>query len=820
MDDTISWLRDRPYYEGQIVDQRTVPGRDARTADCEIADRLAGVLEDQSITDLYTHQVDAIEAVRGGENVVLATETASGKSLAYTVPAFERALDRRATTLYVAPQVALINDQTETLSELAQGLGFASGVSVAQYTGRQSKSEKEAIRERQPTVLLTTPDMLHYGILPHAHRLWDWFFQRLETVVVDEVHGYRGVFGSHVSLVMRRLQRIAERFDAGGDSSESNGRRGDSATAGGPEWVCCSATIGNPVEHAAAVTGQPEPSFALVDEDASASGPRHWLLWNPPEYEGDGWGSGRRKSNHVETKQLFVDLVERGLQTVVFAGSRQTAERYASDSADELRSRGEHALADSVGAYQAALTDDRRRELEQGLQSGDLRGVWSTSALELGVDVGGLDAVLLDGYPGTRMRAFQQAGRAGRGTDPALVALVGGEDQLDQYVLRNPDALFETGAEQAVTNPENEQLLPNHVHAAACENWLSPDDDRHFGETFPDVVADLESAGKLDRRQTDQGMRWLGNGSPHHEMNLRTVDDGEVKLVANGDVIAKLSVEDALRDAYPGAIYHHQGRRYEVTDLDLDAGVAELDRTWADYFTRVLHDKTITVEADLAERRLPTREDVPVRFASVTMRKQITGYERRDGSSGEVLGQRSLDLPETTLETKALYHTVPSDIESEIRQGAYGAESDSGGGSESGSGGGGGGQHGDAATDGGSEPGDFPGSIHAAEHAMISMFPFEYLCDRGDIGGLSTPRHPHTGEPTIFIYDGYPGGIGLTRAGYHDIGPLMDTTLSMLTSCDCADGCPACVQSPHCGNANDPLDKHGAIHLLDGLVAQ
>jgi DEAD/DEAH box helicase domain-containing protein len=773
VDDTIAWLRDRPYYEGQIADERTVPGRAPLTADCDIDSRVASVLDGEGITDCYAHQTASIDATRAGENVVLATETASGKSLAYTVPAFERALDRRATTLYIAPQVALINDQTETLSELGQGLGFASGVSVAQYTGRQSKSEKEAIRERQPTVLLTTPDMLHYGILPHAHRLWDWFFQRLETVVVDEVHGYRGIFGSHVALVMRRVQRLAERFDSD------------------PEWVCCSATIGNPVEHAAGVTGQPESSFALVDEDTSASGPRHWLLWNPPEYDGgDGWGSGRRKSSHTETKRLFVDLVEKGLQTVVFAGSRQTAERYASDSADELRDRGRHDLADSVGAYQAALTDEKRRDLESRLQSGDLRGVWSTSALELGVDVGGLDAVLLDGYPGTRMRAFQQAGRAGRGTDPALVVLVGGEDQLDQYVLRNPETLFEKPAEKAVTNPENDQLLPDHVLAAAGENWLSPGDDRHFGATFPDVVSTLESAGKLDRRTTDEGVRWLSNGRPHHDMSLRTVDDREVKLVAKGDVIAKLPFEDALRDAHPGAIYHHQGRRYEVTDLDLSTGVAELDRTWADYYTRVLHDKTITVESDLQERPLPTREDVPVRFASVTMRKQITGYERRDSSSGEVLGQRPLDLPETTLSTKALYYTVPRDLEREILAGEYG--------------------NGDTE--------DFPGSIHAAEHAMISMFPFEYLCDRGDIGGLSTPEHPHTGEPTIFIYDGYPGGIGLNRAAYDDVAALMDTTLSMLRSCDCADGCPACVQSPHCGNANDPLDKHGAIHLLDGLT--
>ena len=790
MDETIRWLQGRPYYEGQITERRTMPGREATFADVDLDSRLASALESKGIERLYDHQARAVSAVRDGDNVVLATPTASGKSVGYTVPAFERALDERATTLYIAPQVALINDQEETLSDLAHGLGFASGVSVAQYTGRQDRKEKEAIRDRQPTVLLTTPDMLHYGIMPHGHRLWDWFFERLETVVIDEVHEYRGVFGSHVSLVFRRLQRICERFDAD------------------PDWVCCSATIGNPVDHAATVTGQPADSFDLVTEDTSATGPTHWLCWNPPEYgDGEGFGSGRRRSNHVETKRLFVDLVTKGHQTVVFTQSRQVAERYATDSASDLRDRGEHDIARSVEAYQAALTDERRGEIEDGLDSGEIRGVWSTNALELGVDIGGLDAVLLDGYPGTRMRAFQQAGRAGRGTDPALVALVGGEDQLDQYVLRNPDALFETGAEQAVTNPENEQLLPDHVHAAACENWLSPDDDRHFGERFPDVVADLESAGSLDRRQTDQGIRWLGTGSPHHEMNLRTVDDREVKLVAKGDVIATLPFEDALRDAHPGAIYHHQGRRYEVTDLDLATGVAELSRTWADYFTRVLHDKTITVEADLDERRLPAREDVSVRFASVTMRKQITGYERRDGSSGEVLGQRALDLPETTLETKALYHTVPSELEAQIRRGAYGPDVGSGDG-----------QSGDAATDGGA--GDFPGSIHAAEHAMISMFPFEYLCDRGDIGGLSTPLHPHTDEPTIFVYDGYPGGIGLTRAGYHDIGPLMDTTLSMLRSCDCADGCPACVQSPHCGNANDPLDKHGAIHLLDGLTGE
>jgi len=774
VDETIRWLQGRPYYEGQITERRTMPGREATFADVDLDSRLASALESEGIDRLYDHQARAVSAVRDGDNVVLATPTASGKSVGYTVPAFERALDERATTLYVAPQVALINDQEETLSDLAHGLGFASGVSVAQYTGRQDRKEKEAIRERQPTVLLTTPDMLHYGIMPHGHRLWDWFFERLETVVVDEVHEYRGVFGSHVSLVFRRLARLCERFDAD------------------PDWVCCSATIGNPVDHAATVTGQPTASFDLVTEDTSATGPTHWLCWNPPEYgDGEGFGSGRRRSNHVETKRLFVDLVTKGHQTVVFTQSRQVAERYATDSASDLRDRGEHEIARSVEAYQAALTDERRGEIEDGLDSGEIRGVWSTNALELGVDIGGLDAVLLDGYPGTRMAASQQGGRAGRGTDPSLVAMVAGEDQLDQYLMAHPRDFFDEEPEEAIANPENEHLMPDHVRAGARETWLQPDDDDHFGDPFPDIVADLTESGDLDRRNTDAGLRWLysGEGSPQHEMSLRTVGDREVQLRdrRNGNRIAELSFADALRDAHPGAVYHHQGQDYEVVDLDLRSDVADLAPVRPNYYTQVLHDKTITVEEDRREQVLPTHDDVTVRFADVSMRKQITGFERYDRQSGEPIGQETLDLPETTLETEALYFTVPDAVETDIR----------------------------VAGDG---PDAFPGAIHAAEHGMISLFPLSFLCDRRDVGGLSTPLHPHTDCATVFVYDGYPGGVGLTERAYETVVDLMGRTLGMLRDCPCESGCPACVQSPHCGNANDPLEKDLAADLLAALV--
>jgi DEAD/DEAH box helicase domain-containing protein len=767
VDETVGWLRERPYYEGQIRAHEVLDGGAARFEDVTLDSRLEDALQSRDIDRLYAHQAQTIDAVRSGEDVVLATETASGKSLAYTVLAFERAMERRATTLYLAPQVALINDQTETLSGLAADLGFGSGVTVEQYTGRQSRSEKQAIRNRQPTVLLCTPDMLHYGLLPHARRLWKWFFERLETVVVDEVHEYRGVFGSQVSLVFRRLARLCAEFGAD------------------PEFVCCSATIGNPVEHAATVTNRNRDSIRLVDTDDSESGPTHWLFWNPPEYGEDGWGSGRRRSSHTETERLFCDLVVRGHQTLVFTGSRQTAERYATESGKRLRERGEHDLVDSIEAYQAALTDDRRRAIEAGLQSGDVRGVWSTNALELGVDIGGLDAVILDGYPGTRMAAHQQAGRAGRGSDPSLVAFVAGEDQLDQYLMSNPAAFFDGDPEKAVTNPENDRLMPGHVRSAADESWLRPEADRHFGERFPEVVADLTDEGALSRRETDEGVRWLNNGSsPQHEMGLRTIDDRQIRLRGpNGETIAELSFDDALRDAHPGAIYHHQGRTYEVTDLDLGTNVAQLQTTWADYFTRVLHEKTITVEEDIAAQELDTRPDVSVKFAETEMRKQITGFQRFDASTGESLRAEELDLPETSLRTRALYFALPDDAAHALEAG-----------------------------------GDLPGGIHAAEHAMISMLPTTVLCDRRDVGGLSTPLHPHTDAATIFIYDGYPGGVGLTRTAYEDAEGLMATTRDMLAGCPCDDGCPGCVQSPHCGNANDPLDKALASELLDRLL--
>jgi len=769
-------------------------GREATIADCDRHPRVERALAARGIDGLYRHQVAAVEAIRAGRNVVLATPTASGKSLAYTVPAFERALSGERA-LYLAPQRALVNDQHESLSRFADDLGFGPRVEVDRYTGSMSDAEKRAVRDREPQIVLCTPDMLHYALLPWAGKLWEWLFSTLSTVVVDEVHEYRGVFGSQVALLLRRFARICERHGSA------------------PEYVCCSATIGNPREHAAAVTGQPETSFSSVEDDASATGPRHWLFWNPPpkgdradaggdgaadsrtedrsvdasdENEGGATG-GRRRSPHVEAAKLFCELVAGGHQTLVFTGSRQGAERYAEMSAERLRGRGEPELASGVAAYQAALPDDRREAIEEGLNEGRVRGVWSTSALELGIDVGGLDAVILDGYPGTRMSARQRAGRAGRGTDPALVVLVGGNDALDQYLMENPAAFFDEPPERAVVNPRNRDLLPDHVRCAAEEAWLAPDDDERFGAPFREAVADLTEAGDLDRRRTRDGLRWLydGGGSPQQATSLRSIDDREIRLVdrRREDVVARLGLSDALRDAHPGAVYHHQGRTYEVVDLDVDRGRALLDRVTVDYHTRALREKSVDVLRDRDARTVA--DGLEVRFADVRIRETVTGYLRVRGDRETRHGFEQ-SLPETEIRTEALYFTIPPAVTEAVLARADDAEG-------------------------------FPGAIHAVEHGMISLFPLELLCDRRDVGGLSTPRHPHTGAPTVFVHGGYPGGVGLARGGYEAAGDLLRRTRRTIRSCDCVAGCPSCVQSPHCGNANSPLAKGLAVALLDGV---
>jgi DEAD/DEAH box helicase domain-containing protein len=391
------------------------------------------------------------------------------------------------------------------------------------------------------------------------------------------------------------------------------------------------------------------------------------------------------------------------------------------------------------------------------------------------------------------MATHQRAGRAGRGTDPALVSLVGGQDQLDQYFMANPGAFFEGDLERAVVNPDNQELLPGHVACAARENWLNPDDDAHFGSSFPDVVSDLESAGTLERRRTNAGVRWThdAENSPQQSLSLRTIDDREIRLIDVGrdETIARLPFADALRDAHPDAIYHHQGRTYEVAAVELERGRALLRETSARYYTRALQEKRVSIERELDDKHVDAYGGLPVRLADITVRERTDGYVRYQGS--EDTGTRvefEEPLPETTLRTQALYFVLPPEVEHTTRR-----ESE--------------------------DESEYGGALHAVEHGMISLFPLELLCDRRDIGGLSTPLHPDTGGSTIIIHGGHPGGVGLARGGYESFASLLGQTRDMIAACPCEAGCPACVQSPHCGNANSPLSKDVGVSLIDTLAS-
>jgi DEAD/DEAH box helicase domain-containing protein len=695
--------------------------------------------------------------------------------------------------------------------------------------------------------LLITLDQLHLSVLPYAHnpRHWRWLFQQLETIAIDEIHMYRGVFGSHAALIFRRLNRLCEYYGTG------------------PDYVCCSATIGNPIEHASAVTGQPADSYTLVDEDASSSGDRHYLFWNPPlkdepdhgsdddrppkaalqdqqattdggqsqsaasdgstpagdvatdaesvdttaesDTQGDAQtddgpfdittpvdvGGGERRSNHTASVRLLADLVERGYQTLVFTDSRQGAEQNAERTDAMLRKRGQHDAADGISAYHAALDDSRRRDLEAQLRAGEARGVWCTDALELGIDIGTLDAVILNGYPGTRMQTFQRAGRAGRGDNECLVILVGSDNPLDQHVLGNPASLFDGDAEQAAVNPANDELLPDHVVCAADEHYLSPADEAHFGDALPEIITAAEDAGRLTRTD-EQQVRWQ---TPEENVqwttNIRDIDSREIDIVDRhqSERLASLEYSSAVRDAHPNSIYVHQKQKYRVEELDLQEDVAWVESTSTSEMTKAIREKDIALHESLTTQSLSLDSaDVQATLSSMSVTERVTGYLHFDYPDDDAPTEHTFDdpLPPSELETTGLHFTIPEQIEQQML--------------------------------GRVDEEVYLGALHAIEHTLISLLPMEVLCDRRDIGGLSTLEHPETSTGTIFVHDGFTGGAGLTRTAFESLADLLTQVRATIDSCDCEEGCPSCIHSPHCGNANRLLEKDAAVSLLDELL--
>ncbi|MDQ3151197.1 MAG: DEAD/DEAH box helicase [Actinomycetota bacterium] len=747
-----------PGGESPLTHVQTQGARPAETAPWPswIGAPLRTELERCGIGRPWTHQVRAGELAHAGQHVVIATGTASGKSLGYQLPVLTRLLDDpRATALYLSPTKALGADQLGAVSALGLPTVRAAG-----YDGDTPMAERDWVRAHARWVF-TNPDMLHRGILAR-HGRWASFLRRLSFIVVDECHSYRGVFGSHVALLLRRLRRVAARYGSA------------------PTLVLASATVADPAASATLLTGVP---CTAVTEDGSPTGERTIALWEPPlldELAGEN-GAPVRRSAGVEAARMLADLVVEGARTLVFVRSRRGAELTAL-GAQRALAPVDRNLATRVAAYRAGYLPEERRALEAALDSGELLGVASTNALELGVDIAGLDAVVVAGYPGTRASFWQQAGRAGRGGDGALVVFVARDDPLDTYLAHHPAALLGTAVEATVLDPANPYVLRPQLACAAAELPLTAECvDALGGEVARAVVDELVADGVLRRRAS--GWFWSSPRQlPHADVDIRGSGGRQVAVVEGdtGRLLGTVDPASACSTVHPGALHLHRGEPFVVDELDLEHGLALVHPDNPEWSTSA---RSTTAVAVVATQRSRRSGGVTVSLGEVEVTSQVVGYLRRL-PSGQVLDAVALDLPAATLRTRAVWYTVAGDL----------------------------------LTGAGLEPADWPGALHAAEHAAIGLLPLVATCDRWDIGGVSTALHPDTGQPTVFVHDGHPGGAGFADRGHWALVPWLTATRDAIAACECPSGCPSCVQSPKCGNGNDPLDKAGAVTVLDVVL--
>jgi DEAD/DEAH box helicase domain-containing protein len=789
----------------RITHTEHLPPRTGRHADWpdQIRPEVIEAIRAAGIEHPWEHQAHAAEHALRGESVVVATGTASGKSLAYLAPVLSALLDspqapgtgqreallrsggklvdkpaahsasapgggrragreagRGATALYVAPTKALAADQYRTVAELAVSPAVGgSRIRPAVYDGDTPFEEREWVRQ-YATYVLTNPDMLHHGILP-SHPRWSSFLRRLRYVVVDECHTYRGVFGSHVAQVLRRLRRVCARYGAE------------------PVFLLTSATAADPGETATRLTGVP---VTEITEDASPRGELVFALWEPPLTELSGErGAPVRRTATAEAADLLTDLVVQGIRTVAFVRSRRAAELIALLAQDRLAAI-DRSLTDRVAAYRGGYLPEERRALERELHSGRLLGLASTTALELGIDISGLDAVLLAGYPGTRASLWQQAGRAGRAGQGALAVLIARDDPLDTYLVHHPEALFDRPVESTVLDPDNPYVLAPHLCAAAAELPLTEADLSLFGPEAPDLMPQLERRGLLRKRKG--GWFWTRRERAADLTDIRGESGRPVQVVeaATGRLLGTVDASSAHATVHNGAVHLHQGRTYVVKQLDLEECVALVEEHDPPYST--MARETTTVSVLETETEQPWGE-AQLCFGSVEVTHQVVSFLRRRLITGEVLGETRLDLPPRTLRTRAVWWTI---TERQLEDARIHSE-------------------------------ELPGALHAAEHASIGMLPLFATCDRWDIGGVSIPLHVDTGLPTVFVYDGHPGGAGFAERAFRTARGWLTATREAIATCECDSGCPSCIQSPKCGNGNDPLDKLAAVRVLDLLLA-
>ncbi|WP_427015554.1 DEAD/DEAH box helicase [Pseudarthrobacter sp. P1] len=754
----------------QLQHVRHIPARTAVTAPWpdwvhpDILAAFAGV----GVHEPWRHQVEGAQLAHYGRHVVVATGTASGKSLAYQLPALD-AIHRAerwildhpgkldpdgAVALYLSPTKALAADQFAAIKALKLPT-----VRAATYDGDTAPGERRWIRDHANFVLCN-PDMLHFGVLPN-HTWWARFFRRLKYVIIDEAHSYRGVFGSQVATLMRRLRRICAHY-----GSE-------------PVFIAASATSSDPEVSLGRLIGAP---VAAVTEDSSPHGATTVAFWEPllTELKGEN-GAKTRRTAIAETSDLMANLVSARVRTIAFIKSRRGAETISTIT-KRLLDEVDHSLPQRVAAYRSGYLPEERRALEKALRSGELLGVSSTSALELGIDISGLDAVLVAGWPGTRASLFQQIGRAGRAGQDAIAAFVASDDPLDTYLVHHPEAIFDVPVEATVFDPSNPYVLGPHLCAAAAELPLTAADLPLFGPTTAALLEKLVADGYLRKRPA--GWFWTHPQSAAGMVNLRADGGGPISIV-DADTGALLGTMDSPQShyqAHQGAIYVHQGESYLVEELDEADHCAIVRRSNPDYYTSARDVTQIAVLDSLRDERWGP---VEVHFGEVQVTTQVVSFQRKAYTSNEVLGEEPLELGARDLFTKAVWFTLDNRT----------------------------------LLDGGLVEPQFPGALHAAEHAAIGLLPLVASSDRWDVGGVSTAIHADTGQPTIFVYDGHPGGAGFAERGFDMARVWLKATRDAIEACECDTGCPSCVQSPKCGNKNNPLDKRGAVLLIDVLLA-
>ncbi|HKM40163.1 MAG TPA: DEAD/DEAH box helicase [bacterium] len=735
----ISAIENSPHYQGQICYRRHLPGQAAHFAIPAQwpPSAVKAYLNRMGIDRLYTHQAQAFDAVQRKENIVVVTPTASGKTLCYNLPVLSRLTEnKQARALYLFPTKALAQDQLAIIDD--SGL-----VPAAVYDGDTPNTMKPAIRD-EAQVVLTNPDMLHLGILPN-HLKWHQFLSHLQYVVIDEIHTYRGVFGTQVAHVIRRLRRLAREHGAK------------------PQFILTSATIANPKQHAQRLIGLP---VTLIHGGGAPQGEREFIFWRVPA----------NRTYISEAVWLLKTLLRQQARTIAFARARQVVERILRQVQQQSGS-----LNRQIMAYRGGYLASERRTIEAALFSGRLSGVVATNALELGIDVGAMDVCLIAGYPGTIASTWQQSGRVGRRGRPALIIFMAVANPLDQYFLRQPQALFEKPTESALIDTANPYLLLGQARCAVHELPLSRADLALWDPILVDLLTILEEDGEV----IAGAGRWyyLGQDYPAQKANLRTC--GATFLLrdrsADNRLLGTMDYHTAFSEAYPGAIYLHQGETFQAQELDLDQKVAYLRRADVDYYTMVSREKKTEILATLAQKEQP---GYGLAFGQLKVRTKVNGYIKKHERTGQVLGGENLSLPEQTLETMGMWLLPAKELVAQIEVARL----------------------------------DLMGGLHALEHAAIALLPLFAMCDRNDIGGLSTTLHKQTGRPTIFIHDAHQGGVGFAEQGYQLVEKLLAATLEAVAGCICDHGCPSCIYSSKCSNFNRPLDKKAAIMLLQGLV--